>query len=191
MSGEFHSALDAYRTQGQRSNTICQRAPGGIGARPRLAPSSYRILSSAVLKGIRNIGFANPTLPKMVRQPAHIAQFSATQPLRGEWLFCLILRTPAQDGVWSNSPASTAMLKEEIMDDREIRAALDRHWAASDTNDLEAERRASPARRCGESAEHLQRTPQGASTPTEVARGFATTPRTKRPTSQCEAMECR
>jgi hypothetical protein len=25
------------------------------------------------------------------------------------------------------------------MDDREIRAALDRHWAASDANDLEAE----------------------------------------------------
>ena len=27
------------------------------------------------------------------------------------------------------------------MDDREIRAALDRHWAASDANDFEAEHR--------------------------------------------------
>ena len=30
------------------------------------------------------------------------------------------------------------------MEDREIRAALDRHWAASDANDLEAEGRTSP-----------------------------------------------
>ncbi len=31
------------------------------------------------------------------------------------------------------------MVKEIDMEDREIRAALDRHWAASDANDFEAE----------------------------------------------------
>src|SRR5260370_42186953 len=36
-----------------------------------------------------------------------------------------------------------------------------------------------------------ERTPEGASMPTEFARGFATTLRTKRPTSQYEAMESR
>jgi hypothetical protein len=33
------------------------------------------------------------------------------------------------------------MVREIAMEDREIRAALDRHWAASDANDFEAEHR--------------------------------------------------
>jgi len=32
----------------------------------------------------------------------------------GEWLFCVILRTPVRGGIWSNSSASTAMVEEEI-----------------------------------------------------------------------------
>ena len=40
---------------------------------------------------------------------------------------------------WYDGSTSTAMVKEFDMEDREIRAALDRHWAASDANDLEGE----------------------------------------------------
>ena len=34
---------------------------------------------------------------------------------------------------------STSISRRFDMEDREIRAALDRHWAASDANDLEGE----------------------------------------------------
>jgi hypothetical protein len=44
-----------------------------------------------------------------------------------------------QPGAWYDGSTSTAVGRETDMDDREIRAALDRHWAASDANDLEAE----------------------------------------------------
>jgi hypothetical protein len=44
-----------------------------------------------------------------------------------------------QASAWYDGSTSTAMVKEFDMEDREIRAALDRHWAASDANDLEGE----------------------------------------------------
>jgi hypothetical protein len=44
-----------------------------------------------------------------------------------------------QASAWYDGSASTATSRRFDMEDREIRAALDRHWAASDADDLEGE----------------------------------------------------
>jgi hypothetical protein len=49
------------------------------------------------------------------------------------------LRGPFQAGVWYDGSTSTGPSGRFDVEDREIRAALDRHWTASDANDFEAE----------------------------------------------------
>jgi hypothetical protein len=46
---------------------------------------------------------------------------------------------PGHGRAWYDGLASTATSRRFVIEDREIRAALDRHWAASDANDFEAE----------------------------------------------------
>jgi hypothetical protein len=51
----------------------------------------------------------------------------------------LVLDTHLGIVAWCDGSTSTAVVRRFDMEDREIRAALDRHWAASDTNDFEGE----------------------------------------------------
>jgi hypothetical protein len=59
---------------------------------------------------------------------------AATPPLRREWSSRPVWKRIAQ---WLNIDGDGQ--GEFDMEDREMRAALDRHWAASDANDFEAE----------------------------------------------------
>src|SRR6516225_7427952 len=66
--------------------------------------------------------------------------FSATQPSRWEWLSCPIRKAPVRGRrMVRRAQHRRPSTRRFDMEDREIRAALDRHWAASDANDLDAE----------------------------------------------------
>jgi ketosteroid isomerase-like protein len=53
----------------------------------------------------------------------------------------LPLLTSAKKGLRGEAEDRPLMAQEDDMRDQEIRAALDRHWAASDASDFEAEHR--------------------------------------------------
>src|SRR5689334_19002915 len=56
-----------------------------------------------------------------------------------EWVERKPIHHHPPDSAWCDGLTPTAMVRRFEMEDREIRAALDRHWAASDANDFEGE----------------------------------------------------
>ena len=70
-----------------------------------------------------------------------MAQSSYRAPIRQR---DLVNRVPPRIGVYFDSPKTFSFLSEvrlEMDDPKDIRAALDQHWAASDANDFETEHR--------------------------------------------------
>src|SRR5258708_808979 len=66
-------------------------------------------------------------------------RFSATQPSRWEWPSCPIWKACSRPAHGTTAQHRRRWSRRFAMADPEIRAALDRHWAASDGNDLEGE----------------------------------------------------
>src|SRR5215472_9930821 len=73
------------------------------------------------------------------RQPGRSRPISTTR--RSRWKRCSypIWKTPVTGWRTVQGLNSAASVRRSDMEDREIRAALDRHWAASDASDFEAE----------------------------------------------------
>src|SRR5260370_41280837 len=68
-----------------------------------------------------------------------IPPFSATQPSRWEWPSCPVWKACSRAAHGTTAQHRRRWSRRFDMEDREIRAALDRHWAGSDANDFEAE----------------------------------------------------
>src|SRR6476659_2190004 len=68
-----------------------------------------------------------------------IRPFSATQPSRWEWPSCPLWQACSSPSHGTTAQQRRRWSRRFDMEDREIRAALDRHWAASDANDFEVE----------------------------------------------------
>src|SRR5258708_23995954 len=68
-----------------------------------------------------------------------VRSFSATQPSRWEWPSCAIWKACSRPAHGTTAQHRRRWSRRFDMEDREIRAALDHHWAASDANDIEGE----------------------------------------------------
>src|SRR5271163_4485314 len=73
---------------------------------------------------------------------------STTQRLRGYGSPAPSGRRLFQPGAWYDRSTSTGWSGRLDLEDQEIRAALDRHWAASDANDFEGSTRFTERTRC-------------------------------------------